>query len=90
MYNKSMDDMTQQLRDWLGADGIQFFREIKKKYGTVNAIWNEGGIPHSVHFREGMSVRNQLRRITDYSWTAHEYDDRWTALVEKAIEQGDL
>ncbi len=94
-----------QLKEWLGEDGISFFREIKEKHGTVNAIWMEGeedrqgmtelrkaihratgnGIPHPVHFREGMQVRNFLRKATDYSWTDHEYDNKLTGLVEEAI-----
>lgn len=42
-------------------------------------------IPHPVHFREGMQVRNFLRTIYGDSWTAHDYDNRWAALIEEAI-----
>lgn len=89
------EEIIDKLRQWLSDDGIQFFREIKEKYGTVNACWVEGsddsetqfrGIPHPVHFREGMRVRNFLRRITGNSWTSHEYDDHWVRLVEEAIK----
>ena len=43
-------------------------------------------IPHPVHFREGMWVRNRLREITNYAWTDHEYDDRWAELIELVIK----
>lgn len=76
-----------QVREWLGPDGIKFFHDIKAKHGTLLAVWIEGGIPHSVHFREGMQVRNFLRTITNHSWTAIEYDDHWTQIVEEAIKE---
>jgi hypothetical protein len=83
----SREEIIAGLREWLGPAGTAFFRDIKAKYGTLIACWDEGGIPHSVHFREGMQVRNQLRTLTNNSWTAHEYDDRWAELVEKVIEE---
>lgn len=76
-----------QLREWLGRTGIAHFRKIKAEHGTLNAVWMEGGIPHSVHFREGMQVRNKLRDLTDNAWSSHEYDDRWMGLVEEAIKE---
>lgn len=81
--------IVQQLREALGPEGMKFFRDVYKKYGKIGALWLDGegpmAIPHSVHFREGMIIRNILRKITDYSWTAHEYDDRWEGLTEEAI-----
>ncbi len=45
------------------------------------------GIPHVVHFREGMNIRNWLRRQSETElWTDHNYDDRWASLAEEAIE----
>lgn len=79
------DKVVTELRNWLGPKGLSHFRDIKKKYGRVDAIWNEGGIPHCVHFREGMQVRNKLRELTNYTWTDHEYDGRWVEYIEKAI-----
>jgi hypothetical protein len=49
-----------ELKKWLGIDGIAFFKRIKAEHGRINAVWDEGGIPHCVHFREGMQVRNKL------------------------------
>lgn len=73
------------VKTWLGRKGIAFFREIKANHGTVLAVWNEDGIPHSVHFREGMQVRNKLRELTNYQWTAHEYDERWHLIIEECL-----
>ena len=83
-------EIIKQLQKTLGPEGIEFFREVYKKHGKMGALWVEGegssSFPHPVHFREGMIVRNILRKITDYSWTAHEYDARWEELTEEAIK----
>ena len=72
------------LKSSLGEAGLTHFRELKKKYGTVNACYDEGGIPHITHFREGMWVRNRLREIYP-NMGDHWYDDNWVELVEEAI-----
>jgi hypothetical protein len=43
-------------------------------------------IPHPVHFHEGMSVRNFMRKtgLCD-GWDAHDYDDNWSTLIEKVL-----
>ena len=74
-----------ELKKWLGAAGLMFFRNIKNEHGKVNAIWDEGGIPHCVHFREGMQVRNKLRDLTSNSWTVYEYDNTWVEIIEECI-----
>ena len=79
------EEIVQQIKEWLSASGVSFFREMQEKHGTVSPVLIECGIPHPVHFREGMQVRNKLRDITKYSWTDHEYDDLWTTVIEKAI-----
>jgi len=102
------EELRHRLSNWLGKDGISFFRKVKEKYGRVDACWAEGEfddgsegmtelrraiheaqhppIPHPVHFREGMQVRNFLRTIFGETWTAHDYDNRWAKLVEEAIK----
>jgi hypothetical protein len=78
-------EIVNKLKKWLGKNGIQFFTEVKEKYGRINAFWlEEGEIPHAVHFREGMAVRNYLRTFLD--WDAHKLDNEWVALVEEAIQ----
>lgn len=80
------DELVENIKKWLGVRGIEWFRDIKENYGKVNAVLTDGDIPHPVHFREGMQVRNKLRELTNYSWTDHEYDDNWVEVVERAIE----
>ena len=75
-----------ELKKWLGAEGISFFKKIKVKYGMVNAIWDEGGIPHCVHFREGMQIRNKLRDLTNNAWNCFEYDNTWVEIIEECIK----
>jgi hypothetical protein len=92
------------IRDYLGPDGIEFFRRLKMARGKVDPLVSErelsiilglpapspgvGRIPHPVHFREGMSVRNHLRASgLCKDWTAHDFDNRWAELVERAIEE---
>lgn len=73
------------VREWLGEDGLAFFRQNLEEHGTVSPLLKDGPIPHPVHFREGMTVRNKLRDLTNNSWTDHEYDDRWKTVIERAI-----
>ncbi len=73
-----------KLRKWLGKAGIDFFSGLKTKYGRVDAIWMEDNIPHVVHFREGMQVRNFLRMHVD--WDSHKLDNEWVGLIEEAIK----
>ena len=80
------EELVIQIRDWLGTKGISFFKSLKATYGRVDAIWTECGIPHVVHFREGMQVRNKLRDLTNGAWTSYEYDDNWIEVIERAIQ----
>ena len=74
------------VREWLRPEGRAFFCEILLLHGKINAVYMEGNIPHPVHFREGMQIRNFLRGLEDCKeWTAHDYDDNWIEIVEKAI-----
>ena len=54
-------ELLQAVRDWLGEGGISFFQECLDEHGRVDPILGDGPIPHPVHFREGMQVRNFLR-----------------------------
>lgn len=79
--------LVSRVRKWLGPAGVEHFRDIKKKHGKINAVWMDGIIPHPVHFREGMQVRNFMRGtgLCD-GWTAHDYDNFWIPVVERAIQ----
>jgi hypothetical protein len=78
-------------RTWLGADGIAFFQECLDKYGKVNPVIPPDPkakfpVPHPVHFREGMQVRNFLRGLPQTEgWDDHDYDNRWALVVQKAL-----
>jgi hypothetical protein len=76
----------QGLRNWLGKEGIDHFRQIKEKHGRIDACWMDRTTPHLVHFREGMAVRNKMRELTNYSWSDHDYDDLWVEFIEEAIK----
>lgn len=73
------------LRDWLGVDGGIFFKSLYEAHGKLCVVL-PGKVPHPVHFREGMTVRNWLRSQPECEgWTDHDYDDRWEGLVLEAL-----
>ena len=85
---KPCQALIDKVRVWLGDDGRVFFTEIKEKYGQLNACWFEkdSDIPHAVHFREGMAVRNFMRSTGGcLDWDDIDYDDNWVEVVEKAL-----
>jgi hypothetical protein len=73
---------------WLGYDGVAFFEMCYEEYGSpTQAVWNEGDIPHSVHFREGMQVRNFIRMTgLTPEWDAHDYDHNWESIIFAALQ----
>jgi len=76
-----------KLKEWLRQDGVNFFKEIKEKYGEVDAVYMDGGIPHPVHLREGMQVRNFLRKLPECkNWNDIDFDDNWVAIIEEVIK----
>lgn len=89
----SIDDIPEHIidsvRTWLGEQGHQFFRELYDQHGTLNTAWDEGGIPHAVHFHEGMQVRNFIRSLdNDPEWQQNHFDDVWDPIVLRAINKG--
>lgn len=57
-----------------------------EEHGRIDAVYMEGRIPHPVHFREGMQIRNFMREQPECKgWTDHEYDDNWVKAVEQAL-----
>ena len=77
-------DLVRKLKKWLKKDGIKYFRDIKAKYGRIDAVWMEGNLPHPVHFREGMQIRNFLRQ--HMNWDSIKLDNQWVRLIEEAID----
>lgn len=80
--------MTQDTYDrfkvWLGVEGIKFFTELYEEYGHLVVVLDEEGIPHPVHWREGMQVRNWMRSNT--SCVGLNLDDDWERFVLTALE----
>lgn len=73
------------LRTWLGDEGVAFFTEVHNQYGRLNVNWMEGSIPHPVHLREGIQIRNKLRSLTAFLWADTEYENKWEECVLRAI-----
>jgi hypothetical protein len=79
--------LVKKTSEWLGDDGKKFFSNVKAKHGEINACWDDGGIPHPVHFREGMQVRNFMRMSgLCETWSDDDFDDNWIPLIEAAIQ----
>ena len=73
---ETTDELIEKVEEWLGPDGHAFFAEL--------LLTGEGWI--SVHFREGMQVRNFMRMTgLCNDWTDHELDDNWMKVIEKAM-----
>ncbi len=55
------NELVARVREFLGPDGIEDFRGWLEEHDTVSPVLTHDKIPHSVHFREGMQVRNFMR-----------------------------
>lgn len=79
-----------KVKRWLGPKGISLFRRYKRWTGTVSPVFGikeNRSIPHPVHFREGMQVRNFLRTLPECrDWSSHDLDNNWAAIVDRALE----
>lgn len=76
-----------KLKNYLRKDGINFFKDLKDKYGEINCVYSDGGIPHPVHLREGMQIRNFLRGLPECKdWSFDFLEDHWVDIVEEAIK----
>jgi len=90
------EGLVEKVREWLGADGLDFFTKCLKDHGTVSPCYPEEmsvpgrPIPHPVHLREGMSVRNFMRDTgLCEGWDAHDFDNNWAEVVQLAINTGE-
>ena len=80
--------LARKVRKWLGDDGIAFFEGLLKEHGKLNVVIGEGSIPHPVHFREGMQVRNFMRSSGFCKgWDDHDFDNNWEEAVKAALGQ---
>jgi len=82
-----------KFKKWLTPKGLRFFQLCKFLKGSVSPVFvkrigEKIRYPHPVHLREGMTIRNWMRGQPEFKdFTAHDYDDYWMLLVEKAIEK---
>ncbi|KKL63147.1 hypothetical protein LCGC14_2177990 [marine sediment metagenome] len=87
----------EELTDWLGTSGRDFFQSIINKHGHLNVVLQTGsglseyrdGLPHPVHMREGMTIRNKMRDIHTAMEHPHEdahwYDNFWMSAVKECL-----
>jgi len=86
------EKLIHNIREWLGQDGINLFRQYKKVYETVSPVFKVTVgttiVPHAVHFREGMQVRNFLRdQSYCKKWNCHKLDNTWAEVINDAIKK---
>jgi len=91
MRREPSHELVEHIREWLGPRGVALFRRYRRWAGSVSPTFGRKAnrpIPHPVHFREGMQVRNAMRASGLCSdWNDHDIDDMWTLVVEKAITE---
>ena len=84
---------TDRMREWMGQEGIRWFRHLKGLKGTVIPVlklnYARKGMPvWPVHYHEGMQVRNWLREnvkaIQDMGPV--ELDEAYEDIIEDVIK----
>lgn len=72
---------------WLGEEGASFFKGLKEEHGSILVVLPGEFCPHPVHLREGMTVRNWMRRQPEFKgWGSDLLDETWAQLVEWALD----
>ena len=83
--SKLTPELVETVRNWLGKDGVDFFAECKRDHDTVAPVLS-GYIPHPVHLREGMQVRNFLRGLDHCKdWEFDDFEEGWVEVIEACI-----
>ena len=78
---------------WMREEGLRFFKHLKGLTGTYSPVLKlnqkRKGIPvYPVHLRDGMQIRNWMRRHESCkNWTDNDFDDKWVHLVDCAIKK---
>lgn len=90
--------LVEKLIQFLGYDGIGFFDMCMEDYGTYTPVLvackTPKAVPHPVHLREGMAVRNFLRQADMETlddggikvFTNSHLDDIYVGYIAKAVE----
>ena len=69
-----------------GSDALLSDAEIERQAGRRATVGQVGLLPHPVHFREGMEIRNVLRKSgLCKDWSNDDYENLWTEVVKQAI-----
>lgn len=80
------ESLIEKMKAFLGDTGTEDFTNYYKSYGTVSPVFMDGKIPHPVHFREGMQIRNFMRTLPECEdWSAYQLDNTWRYVVARAI-----
>ena len=92
MSNLLTNTEKEELKKFLGEEGIRFFRHLKGLKDTVIPVLKlnmaKKGMPaYPVHFREGMQIRNWLRENVDFAkdQTSIDLDDCYASILEDII-----
>jgi hypothetical protein len=81
------EKLIKKTKKWLGKEGTVFFTTMLLEHSTISPVFIEGNLPHVVHFREGMQVRNFLRMQKECkNWDDCQLDDNWMQVIELAIK----
>jgi len=95
MTIKQIDPVViEKLKTYLDYDGCAFFLMCKEEYRTISPTWivskGKNKIPHPVHLREGMDVRNFIRGLGLLNnWTDKDFDKGWIKAIEIILEDMD-
>lgn len=82
------NELVEKTIKWLGEDGLNYFRKWMDEFGEdwYFSCKNIDGIPYSIHFHDGMQVRNFIRmsNLCD-NIDCHFLDDNWHFLIEQCV-----
>lgn len=77
-------------KTWLGDEGCKHFQDLIDQHGPewYVSCYLDKIIPHPIHFREGMQVRNFMRQTLNSSQINddHFLDNNWHHLIEQCLQ----
>jgi hypothetical protein len=85
------ESLIEKVFNWMSKDNVRWFKHMKGLKGSVDAVlrlnYTRKKIPsHSIHFREGMQIRNFLRSQPECKeWTHEMFECGWVDVIEKCI-----
>lgn len=85
--------LVDKIYEWIGEENVRYFKHLKGLTGTVSPVLKLNQkrkfLPaHPVHLREGMQIRNFMRRQPECkNWGDNEFDENWIKVIESCIEK---